>query len=362
MKLKCLRKNIDRIDENILILLNKRAREVIKISNLKERNKLGIFSSEREVNIIDRVKKLNNGPLTSDDVEIIFREILSVCRSLKAVLKIAYLGPQGTFTHLATIKKFGKRPFLSPVESISDVFDKVERGETDFGVVPIENSIEGVVTHTLDMFFKSPLKICSEIILNISHSLLGVPHSEKNIKKIRRIYSHPLVFAQCRKWIAKNYPHIELIPTASTAKAALKARKDSEGVCIGNKILTTLYGLKIIASSIEDTPYNYTRFLVISKNDSAPSQRDKTSILFSIKDKVGALYDVLSSFKKHKINLTKIESRPSKKKVWEYYFFVDFEGHKSLPLVQKALGELEKKCIFVKILGSYPKESEQSVD
>jgi chorismate mutase/prephenate dehydratase len=351
MSLKELRKKIDKIDEKIIDLLNKRAKEVIEVSNLKSKNKIGIFSPEREAMILSRVKKLNKGPLTSEDVEIIFREILSVCRSLRTVLKVAYLGPRGTFTHLAAIKKFGKKVQFLSAESISDVFEKVEKNEVNFGVVPIENSIEGVVTYTLDMFFTSSLKICSEMTLNISHSLLGIG------KKIKRIYSHPAVFAQCRKWISKNYPHIELIPTSSTAYAALKAKKDKEGACIGNEILAEIYGLRIIASSIQDSISNYTRFLVIAKTDSPPSGRDKTSILFSIKDKVGALHEVLSSFKKYGINLTKIESRPSKRKAWEYYFFVDFEGHKSSSSIQCVLKKLEKDCIFVKVLGSYPKES-----
>ena len=351
MELKKLRRKIDQLDEKILSFLNKRAKEVIKISEIKNKTNLGIFSPEREAEILSRIKKLNEGPLSNEDVEIIFREILSVCRSLKTTLKIVYLGPQGTFTHLAAIKKFGKKVKFLPSESIREVFERVEKEEVDFGVVPIENSIEGVVTYTLDMFFASSLKICSEVTLNIFLSLLGTG------KKIRRIYSHPVVFAQCRKWISKNYPDIELIPTSSTAYAALKAKQDKESACIGNKILANLYGLKVISSSIQDTSSNYTRFLVIAKNDSSPSGKDKTSILFSIKDKVGALHDVLSSFKKHKINLTKIESRPSKKKAWEYYFFVDFEGHKEDSLVKKALKELENNCLFVKVLGSYPKES-----
>lgn len=354
MELKRLREKIDRIDEKILVFLNQRVEEVIKISKLKKKKKLTVYSPEREASMLNRLKKINKGPLRSEDLENIFREILSVCRSQRTVLEIAYLGPPGTFTHLAAIKKFGKKPKYIPTESISDVFDKVERGEADYGVVPIENSTEGVISYTLDMFFVSTLNISAEMTLNISHALLG---RSSNIKNIKRVYSNPQVFAQCRKWISRSLKGVELIPTPSTAKAALRAQKDIYGACIGNKILANLYGLKIISASIEDFPLNFTRFLVIAKEDSSPSGKDKTSILFSIKDRIGALYDVLSSFKSCGINLTKIESRPSKIKPWEYYFFVDIEGHRNSPSVQKALEKLEKECIFVKILGSYPRES-----
>lgn len=348
-----LRKKIDLLDNRILDLLNQRAKEVIKISKLKKENNLGIYVPAREASILNRLKKMNKGPLDSEDVGMLFSEMLSVFRSFRSVLTVAYLGPQGTFTHLAAIKKFGKKPGFVPGDSISDVFDKVERGESDYGVVPIENSIEGVVNYTLDMFFSSSLKICSEITMNISHALLVAT----GVKEIKRIYSNPQVLAQCRTWILRSYPKAELVPTVSTAKAAQQAKSDRNGACIGNKILAGLYGLKIAAFSIEDSSYNITRFLVIARNDSSLSDSGKTSILFSIKDKVGALHDVLYTFKKNGINLTKIESRPSKKKPWDYYFFVDCEGYKSPLFLQKALKELEKMCVFVKVLGSYPKES-----
>jgi chorismate mutase/prephenate dehydratase len=350
MRLKKLRKRIDVIDDKILRFLNQRAKLVLAINTVKQKNNLEPYAAERELDIMDRLKKTLKGPLSDEDIEIIFREILSVCRSLKTALRIVYLGPEGTFTHLAAIKQFGKKVDYIPAESISDVFDAVQRKSADYGVVPIENSIEGVINYTLDMFFTSHLKICAEITLNISHALLG--HS----RKIKRIYSNPQVFPQCRRWISQNYPGVELISVPSTAKAAIVAKKDKEGACIGNNILASLYRLKVIASSIEDSPQNYTRFLVIAKSDSSPSGKDKTSVLFSVKDKVGILHDVLFCFKKNRINLTKIESRPSKRKPWEYYFFVDFEGHRELPSVRRALGQLEKNCIFVKILGSYPKQ------
>lgn len=353
MDLKNLRKKIDGIDHKILALLNQRAEQALKVSELKKENNLGVYSAGRETNILQQLINLNKGPLSKEDIDIIFREIISVCRSMRTTLKVVYLGPQGTFTHMAAIKKFGKKSEYIWAESISDVFEKVENENFDYGVVPIENSIEGVINYTLDMFSASNLKICAEITLSISHSLLGLISKDK----INRVYSNTQVFPQCRKWLSRNLAGVEFISAASTAKAALLSKDDSGGACIGNKILASLYGLKIIESSIEDSKYNYTRFLVVAKKDSSLSGKDKTSILFSIKDKVGALYGVLSSFKKYGINLTKIESRPSKQKPWEYYFFVDFQGHRESTTVQKALKDLEKKCSFVKILGSYPKET-----
>ncbi len=350
-----LRKKIDAIDNELLKLLNQRAKEVVEVSKLKIKNNLSPYSAEREINILKRLKNLNQGPLSSSDAESIFKEILSACRALKNTLKVAYLGPQGTFTHLAAIKNFGKSTEYISAESISDVFSRVEKEEAQYGVVPIENSTEGVVNHTLDMFFDSNLKICSEITLNVSHVLLA--SRELSLKKIKRVYSKAQVFPQCRMWISSHLGQAELIPVSSTAKAAITVKKDSSGAAIGNKILAQEYGLKIIASNLEDSSSNITRFLIIGKDDSEPSGSDKTSLLCSAKDRVGALHDVLYSFKKYGINLTKIESRPSKKKPWEYYFFIDFEGHRKLAKVQKALAQLEKQCIFVKILGSYPKEA-----
>ncbi|MFA6281541.1 MAG: prephenate dehydratase [Candidatus Omnitrophota bacterium] len=350
-----LRKKIDIIDDEMLKLLNARAKEVIEVSKLKVKNNLSSYSAEREINILKRLKTLNKGPLSSWDIENIFKEILSACRALRNTLRVAYLGPQGTFTQLAAIKNFGKNTEYISAESISDVFSRVEKDQAQYGVVPIENSTEGVINYTLDMFFDSNLKICSEITLNISHSLLVL--AKINLSGIKRVYSKAEVFPQCRMWLSRNLPGAELIPVSSTAKAALAVKKDRQSACIGNKILAELYELNIIASTIEDSSSNLTRFLIIAKNDSGLSGNDKTSILCSAKDKVGALHDVLYSFKKYKINLTKIESRPSKKKPWEYYFFIDFHGHRNSPHVQKVLSALAKKCIFVKILGSYPKEA-----
>ncbi|OQX82197.1 MAG: prephenate dehydratase [Candidatus Omnitrophica bacterium 4484_70.1] len=353
MPINSLRKKIDRIDNEIVRLLLERAEIVKKISVIKKRKNLDIFSPEREKKILERLKKVSSSILKESDIELIFKEIFSVFRSLEANLSVAYLGPQGTFTHLAAVKKFGKKMEYYPCESINEVFEMVDKGSADFGVVPIENSIEGVVNHTLDMFLDSSLKICAEILLDIHHDLLA----SRSLKKVKRIYSHPQVFAQCRNWLNKNLKDAEFVSCASTASAALRVKEDIHGACIGSRILASLYNLKILAKNIQDVSFNLTRFLVIAKKDSVPSGKDKTSLLFSIKDKVGALHDALYSFKRYRINLTKIESRPSKRKAWEYYFFVDFEGHRLDKNVERSLKELEKRCNFVKILGSYPKES-----
>ena len=347
-----MRNKIDKIDVQILKLLNERAKLASQVANLKVVNSVGIYSAEREALILKKLRKFNKGPLVNNDVEIIFREILSVCRALRVVLNIVYLGPEGTFTHLAAIRKFGKRGNFMSSDGIREVFYRVEKEGANYGVVPVENSIEGVVNHTLDMFLESNLKICSEVVLNISHSLLRSTVK----KKLLRIYSNPQVFSQCREWLFREYPDVQLIPTMSTAKAAEMVKKDPFAACMGSRMLATLYGLKEVKSRIEDSTSNITRFLVISNNDSLPSGDDKTSILFSVKDKVGALYEALNFFKKNKINLTKIESRPSKRKPWEYYFFVDFQGHRTDSDIKRTLKSLEKKCTFLKILGSYPKE------
>jgi chorismate mutase/prephenate dehydratase len=283
-------------------------------------------------------------------LEAIYREIMSVSLSLDRPPKIAYLGPEATFTHLAALKRFGSQVQYIACNSIADVFLEVERDTADYGVVPIENTIEGAVSHTLDMFMDSDLKICAQVILDVSHNLLANCSKDK----IRRIYSNPQVFGQCRIWLQENLPRVEKVEVSSTTRAAQIATKEKYSACIASTLAAKVYKLKVVARDIEDSPHNITRFLVISKIDVPGTGRDKTSAMFSIKDRVGALHDMLLPFKKYRINLTKIESRPSKKKAWDYYFFVDLEGHRDESRVKRALLELENKCTFLKILGSYP--------
>ncbi len=354
MTLAALRKKIDDIDAKIVRLLNERAKLSLAIGREKKKANKGIYAPHREKEVLDRIKALNKGPMTDEAFEAIYREIMSSSLALEKPLNIAYLGTEGSFTHLAANKKFGSQVTYVPCVSISDVFLKVEHGECDYGVVPIENSIEGAVTHTFDLLVDSELKICAQILLKISHNLLA--RTDK-IDGIRRIYSNPQVFGQCRQWLLKNLPKAELIPMASTTLAAEKVASGKEkGVAaIASKMAAKVYALKIVKGNIQDQAHNTTRFLVISTQDVPPTGKDRTSILFSIKDKVGALHDMLAPFYKNKINLTKIESRPSKQKAWDYYFFVDFEGHKEDKKVKQALAQLEGMCKYLKILGSYPR-------
>ena len=348
--LKSLRQRIDRLDSEIVSSLNKRLEITLKIRKIKKNLGKGIYSPEREVELIRRLKQIKHPLLSDSALEAIYREIMSSSLALEKPLRIAYLGPEATFTHLAAIKRFGSQLEYLACGSIADVFKEVERANADYGVVPVENSIEGAVTHTMDMLVDAELKICAQIVMNVSHNLLS-RHSKENIK---RIYSNPQVFAQCRLWLQKNFPHIELIDSASTTRAAQIVQKEKNSACIASILASTVYKLKIIAQSIEDSPNNITRFLVIGNTSAGASGRDRTSIVFSIKDKVGALYDLLSSFKKYRINLTRIESRPSKKKAWDYYFFADLEGHIQDKNVSRALAELERQAKYLKVLGSYP--------
>ena len=350
MDLKNLRKTVDNIDKKIIQLLNIRAKTTLDIAKLKRKSGKSIYSPDREREVLKKLAIINKGPLPSGALEAIYREIMSCSLSLDRPLRIAYLGPEATFTHLAALKRFGSQVEYIATNSITDVFLEVERDNADYGVVPIENSVEGAVSHTLDMFVDSELKICSQTILDVVHHLLaGCP---KN--KIRRIYSNPQVFGQCRIWLQENLAGVEKIEVSSTTRAAGIAAKEKNSACIASLLAAKVYKLRVVASDIEDSPHNVTRFLIIGKTDVPPTGCDRTSVMFSIKDKVGALHDMLLPFKKYGINLTKIESRPSKKKAWDYYFFVDLDGHRVSSYVKKALLELENKCAFLKILGSYP--------
>ena len=345
------RHEIDKIDEKIVKLLNKRAKKSLAIRKIKKKLKKTIFTPHREKEVYANVVNKNKGPLSGGSVRAIYREIMSGSLSLENPVKIAYLGPPLTFTHLAALSKFGSSVDYVDCSGIGEVFNEVDKGRADFGVVPIENSIEGAVNYTFDMFVNSDLKICSEIYLEISHNLLS---KVKSLKNIKRIYSHPQVFAQCRRWIEKNIPRAELIEVSSTSKAAELCSKAKNTACIASLLASKKYSLKVLARSIEDTAHNVTRFLVIGENPAQPTENDKTSIMFSVKDKVGALHDILVPFKKNKINLTKIESRPSRLKAWEYYFFVDMGGHYESKKLKVALAELAKDCSYLKVLGSYP--------
>ncbi len=351
-ELKELRKEIDRVDDRLLELLNRRAKLAIKIGRIKKKSLMNAYVPEREREILERLLKKNKGPFPENALKLIYREIFSVSRSLEEPLKIACLGPLATFTHLAAVKHFGTSAQYLPEESIKGVFEAVLRDWAHFGVVPVENSIEGVVSYTLDMFMDYDLYISGEIMLEITHNLLSLTGERS---KIKRIYSHPQATAQCRRWLEKNMPGIEIIEATSTAKAAELASKDPEGAAIAGDIAAQYYNLEFVERHIEDFKDNFTRFLVISKTMVPRTGKDKTSIMLSLKDRPGALHDLLTPFKEAKINLTKIESRPSKTKAWQYIFFIDLEGHIEDQKVKRALEKVKEICIDFKFLGSYPR-------
>lgn len=350
MSLKNLRKTIDNVDKKIVELLNTRARITSDIAELKSRAGKSVYSPDREREILKKIALINKGRLPSASLEAVYREIMSSSLSMGKPLRIAYLGPEASFTHIAAIKRFGSQLEYVACNSIAEVFLEVERDNADYGVVPIENSIEGAVSHTLDMFIDSDLKICNQIILDVSHNLLANCLKDK----IKRIYSNPQVFGQCRLWLERNLAGVEKIEVSSTTRAAQIAAKEKNSACIASLLAAKVYKLNVLTRDIEDSPHNITRFMVIGKADVPATGNDRTSIMFSIKDRIGALVDMLTPFKKYNINLTKIESRPSKKRAWDYYFYVDLQGHATSAVVKKALEELERKCKFLKILGSYP--------
>ena len=350
MDLQHLRKKIDALDSKIVELLNQRAEITLEVGQHKIKNKTSIYAPAREKQVLDRIKSLSKGPLNKEALEAIYREIMSASLALEKPLRIAYLGPEATFSHLAAIKRFGSSVEHVSCENVSEIFSKVEHGDCDYGVVPIENSIEGVVTHTIDLLVDSELKICSQLLLDVSHNLMA----KGSLNNVKEIYSHPQILGQCRLWLLKNMPKVELIATSSSTKAAQIAAKGKNTACIASEIAAPLYGLNILKKNIQDSAHNITRFLVLSNSDTPATGKDRTSLVFSIKDRVGALHAMLTPFYKNKINLTKIESRPSKKKAWDYYFFIDLEGHQDSPHVKRALQQLEGMCKFMKILGSYP--------
>ncbi len=351
-----VRKKIDALDTKILELLNERARSSQTIGKIKRQKGQGIYAPHREKEVLERLKALNKGPLTPAAIDAIYREVMSSSISLEKPVRIAYLGPEFTFTHQAAQKKFGASVEYFSCTNISDVFAEVEKGRSDYGVVPVENSTEGAVNYTLDMFIESPLKICAELYLPISQHLIS---NAASLKSVNQVYSKPEALAQCRLWLEANLPKAKLMPTSSTTAAAKFVAEHpqfkNEIACVASILAAKAYDLKVLAPEIEDGPNNTTRFIVIARSDALPTGKDRTSLVFSVKDRVGALHDILVPFQTAKINLTKIESRPSKKKAWNYFFFVDFEGHAREARAEKAIKELDKHCSFLKVLGSYPK-------
>jgi chorismate mutase/prephenate dehydratase len=348
-----VRKKIDAVDARLLELLNERADLVHEVGEIKRQNGGAIFAPDREEALLRNLAERNaalKGRLPESAIRAIYREVMSASYALERGLTIAYFGPAGTYTHEAARGKFGASVDYVAQASIPDVFAQVARGKADFGVVPIENSTEGAVTHTLDEFMDSELKICAQILLRIEHNLL----SKGARQAIRRIYSHPQSLGQCRQWLRSHFPEAELVECSSNTRAAQQAAQEPGTAAIAGKLAAELYGLTILESGIQDSAHNTTRFLVIGPAACPPTGQDKTSLMFSVQDKSGALFDALEAFKRLGISMSKIESRPSRRKAWEYFFFVDVEGHASDAKLVEALRELEPRCTRLKILGSYP--------
>lgn len=352
-RLSDIRRSIDTIDKKILKLIDERANLAVKAGKVKEKSSSVIYDPVREKEIIEKIistARADKSILSDAAVENIYMEIISACRNLEYPLKIAFLGPWATFSHQAAMKKFGSSEVFIPLPTSAEVLQEVESSRADFGIIPIENSNEGSVNSTLDLLIGMELFICGEISLKIEQSfLVKNPGS-----KINKIYSHPHALAQCVKWIERNYPESELIPVNSTAEAAKIASKENSSAAIASEAASKIYKLYVLYKGIQDTKENYTRFLIIGKSPAKPSKKDKTSLVMMIKDGSGSLYNVLGFFNKYKINLTKIESRPTKKKAWEYVFFVDLEGNYKDKKILKVIEELSHNAVFVKVLGSYP--------
>ncbi len=354
MSLEELRKRIDELDQQLVQLLNERARFVVEIGKLKSKSDRPVYAPDREKEVFDKLIETNKGPLPDRCLMAIWRELMSGSFVLERPLRIGYLGPGGSFSHTAAMLKFGQSVEYEPLADIKSIFDEVSKGHCDLGVAPIENTTGGGVIETLDALVDSDVKICAEVLMAIHHSLLG----NCALTEVKTIYSKPEVFAQCRNWLSATFKDAQTIPVASTAKAAQMVAGQSNTAAIGSSVAAELYGLRVICENIEDNPNNITRFLAISREDSKPTGEDKTAILFSTAHKAGALADVLEVFKRHDINLTNIESRPSKKRQWEYYFFVDFLGHRTNERVQQGLQEARNHCLQLSILGSFPRATE----
>jgi chorismate mutase/prephenate dehydratase len=348
-----LREAIDSVDRELLEGLNRRARLVQRVGDLKKAHSAPVYVASRERDLVTSLTRENPGPFPDAGIAHVFREIISATRSLEEVVRVAFLGPEGTFSHQAAVRQFGALVDLAPTSSIREVFDLAERGDVHYGVVPVENSIEGAVTESFDALVESEVAICGELLLEISQNLLS---ASGGLEGIERVSSHPQPLAQCRAWLQRNLPGVDCVETASTAAAAQLAAREPGVAAIGSEVAAEAYGLELVARGIEDRRGNATRFLVIGQEGPAPSGDDLTSAVFTVrKDQSGTLYRLLEPFARYEVSLTAIQSRPIKGKPWEYLFFVDMEGHTSQDAVAKALDEAAAVAHSHKILGSYPR-------
>ncbi len=352
--LNTLRERIDRIDLQLLALISERASCAQEVAKVKTANaETNFYRPEREAQVLRRIMEKNQGPLADEEMARLFREIMSACLALERVIKVAYLGPEGTFTQEAVLKHFGHSAQSVPMAAIDEVFREVAAGAADYGVVPVENSTEGVVNHTLDNFLESALQISGEVELRIHQHFLIGPNTDA--KSISRVYSHAQSLAQCRKWLDAHYPRIERVAVSSNAEAARRIRTEWNSAAIAGDMAVDLYGLEKLHEKIEDRPENSTRFLIIGRETTPPSGDDKTSIIVSMRNEPGALLHLLEPFYRAEVDLTRVETRPSPTGKWNYVFFVDFKGHVSDPAVQAALDEIKPRVADLKLLGSYPR-------
>lgn len=352
-----LRKQIDAVDHKILDLLARRGALAGAVGEAKRRGDRKVLDVGRERAVLARLRKANQGPLSGDAIQAVFREIISACRATQQPTTVAYLGPEGTFSHAAAIKQFGHGAEFHGVATIADVFASVESSRCSFGVVPIENTTEGAVTPTLDALAETTTEILGELVVKVEHCVLGNP---KATGTARSIASHPQALAQCRRYLAEHYPGVATLPSASSAAAARMARDKRSVLAIGTRLAAELYELEIKAESIQDNPNNVTRFLVVGSDaHTQPSGRDRTSVVVTVKDEVGVLERIIRQFSRNKVNLSMIESRPILGRRWEYRFFVDVTGHREDAAVANALASLERVALSVKVLGSYPVEGDE---
>ena len=346
-----LRAGIDEVDEEIVCLLDRRARLARRIGAIKQERGLRVYAPDRERRVLDRLAELGEGDFPRRGLEVVFREIISCSISLESQMKISYLGPESTFTHEAARRSFGSSIELEPAATVAEVFARVERGEAEHGVVPVENSMEGAVTHTLDELMNSPLKICGEVYLPVVQNLLS---KEQTFERIHTVCSHPMALSQAASWLRRELPDVKLEEADSTADAARRAAVERGVAAVGSALAAETNGLTVLASNIQDARANTTRFIVLGRAWADPTGKDKTSVVFSVKDRPGVLKDALSAFSDAGINLTRIESRPSRKRAWTYVFFADFLGHPEEERVRRALEGLEEHCPYVSLIGAYP--------
>lgn len=351
-KLQPLREQIDAIDAEILDLLNRRARVAQQVGHVKAESNAPVFRPEREAQVLRSIAERNPGPLKGADLQTVFREIMSACRALEERVAVAYLGPVGTFSEQAVYRQFGQSVDGLPCNSIDQVFRAVEAGAAEFGVVPVENSSEGAVGRTLDLLMQTSLSISGEISMPIHHNLLSLNGS---MEGVQRICAHSQALAQCQQWLNQHYPHIERQALASNGEAARMASGDASMAAIAGESAVGKYALQVVAAHIQDDPHNRTRFAVIGHLEPAPSGLDRTSLVLSVPNRAGAVHSLLAPLAKHGVSMTRFESRPARMGVWEYYFYMDLEGHAQDPIVAVALSELRDNAAFFRVLGSYPR-------